>query len=106
MPLPESMDEFTRLETFAKLQAPPKVKFKDLEALVVGDDPIQHAADEGACRLHQDDRFDDSDERDDPVRPQGPAVPAEGQYLEGDREHFCAHHVDRAAAGQRVRRTW
>ncbi len=34
MPLPESMDEFTRLETFAKLQAPPKVKFKDLEALV------------------------------------------------------------------------
>ncbi len=33
-PLPESMDEFTRLEQFAKLQAPPKVKFKDLEAVV------------------------------------------------------------------------
>jgi GWxTD domain-containing protein len=34
MPLPESMDEFTRLERFAKLQQPPKVKFKDLEAAV------------------------------------------------------------------------
>jgi GWxTD domain-containing protein len=30
--LPESMQEFTRLENFAKLQAPPAVKFKDLEA--------------------------------------------------------------------------
>jgi GWxTD domain-containing protein len=34
MPLPESMSEFTRLETFAKLQAPPLVKYKDLEAAV------------------------------------------------------------------------
>jgi GWxTD domain-containing protein len=34
MPLPESMNEFTRLENFAKLQAPPKVKFKDLEAAI------------------------------------------------------------------------
>jgi GWxTD domain-containing protein len=34
MPLPESMSEFTRLETFAKLQAPPAVKYKDLEAAV------------------------------------------------------------------------
>ena len=29
-----SMNEFTRLENFAKLQAPPAVKFKDLEAAV------------------------------------------------------------------------
>jgi GWxTD domain-containing protein len=29
---PESMNEFTRLEQFAKLQAAPQVKFKDLEA--------------------------------------------------------------------------
>ncbi|MGA1994252.1 MAG: GWxTD domain-containing protein [Bryobacteraceae bacterium] len=29
---PESMNEFTRLETFAKLQGAPQVKFKDLEA--------------------------------------------------------------------------
>ncbi|HTS75640.1 MAG TPA: GWxTD domain-containing protein [Bryobacteraceae bacterium] len=34
MPLPESMNEFTRLETFAKLQAPPAIKYPDLEALV------------------------------------------------------------------------
>ncbi len=34
MPLPASMDEFERLERFAKLQQPPKVKFKDLEAAV------------------------------------------------------------------------
>ena len=33
-PLPESMNEFTRLNQFAKLQAPPAVKFKDLEAAV------------------------------------------------------------------------
>ena len=33
-PLPESMNEFKRLEQFAKLQAPPKVKFKDLDAVV------------------------------------------------------------------------
>ncbi len=33
-PLPESMDEFTRIERLAKLQAPPAVKFKDLEAAV------------------------------------------------------------------------
>ncbi|MEO8049782.1 MAG: GWxTD domain-containing protein [Acidobacteriota bacterium] len=32
--LPESMNEFSRLEQFAKLQAPPAVKFKDLEAAV------------------------------------------------------------------------
>jgi GWxTD domain-containing protein len=33
-PLPIGMDEFSRLEQFAKLQAPPPVKFKDLEAAV------------------------------------------------------------------------
>src|SRR5579884_1126748 len=31
MPLPESMDEFTRLEQYSKLFHPPAVKFKDLE---------------------------------------------------------------------------
>ncbi len=31
---PESMEEFTRLNTWAKVQQPPPVKFKDLEALV------------------------------------------------------------------------
>ncbi|MGH9559277.1 MAG: GWxTD domain-containing protein, partial [Bryobacteraceae bacterium] len=34
MPLPASMDEFNRLEQFAKLQAPPVIKYKDLEAAV------------------------------------------------------------------------
>jgi GWxTD domain-containing protein len=33
-PLPESMNEFTRLERFAKLQQAPKVKFKDLDEAV------------------------------------------------------------------------
>jgi GWxTD domain-containing protein len=33
-PLPASMNEFERLEQFAKLQKPPVVKFKDLEAAV------------------------------------------------------------------------
>ncbi len=31
---PESMNEFTRLEQFAKLQKPPAIKYKDLEAAV------------------------------------------------------------------------
>jgi hypothetical protein len=34
MPLPASMDEFERLEQFAKLQKPPVIKFKDLDAVV------------------------------------------------------------------------
>ncbi|HXE12632.1 MAG TPA: GWxTD domain-containing protein [Bryobacteraceae bacterium] len=34
MPLPESMNEFSRLEQFAKLQRAPMIKFKDLEAVV------------------------------------------------------------------------
>jgi GWxTD domain-containing protein len=34
MPLPASMDQFTRLEQFTNLQKPPTTKFKDLEALV------------------------------------------------------------------------
>src|SRR5579884_2301602 len=34
MPLPASMNEFERLEQYAKLQKPPQVKFKDLEAAV------------------------------------------------------------------------
>jgi GWxTD domain-containing protein len=34
MPLPASMNQFTRLEQFAKLQAQPAIKFKDLEAAV------------------------------------------------------------------------
>lgn len=33
-PMPERMNQFTRLEQFAKLQKPPVVKFKDLEAAV------------------------------------------------------------------------
>jgi hypothetical protein len=34
MPLPASMNQFTRLEQFSKLQAQPAVKYKDLEAAV------------------------------------------------------------------------
>jgi GWxTD domain-containing protein len=33
-PLPESMNEFTRLEQFAKIFRPPTIKYKDLEAVV------------------------------------------------------------------------
>ena len=33
-PLPESMNEFTRIEQMAKLQAPPAIKFKDLQSAV------------------------------------------------------------------------
>ncbi|MEK7404421.1 MAG: GWxTD domain-containing protein [Acidobacteriota bacterium] len=34
MPLPSRMNQFERLEQFAKLQKPPSIKFKDLEAAV------------------------------------------------------------------------
>jgi GWxTD domain-containing protein len=33
-PLPESMNEFTRLQTYANLMKPPAIKFKDLDAVV------------------------------------------------------------------------
>ena len=33
-PLPESMNEFTRLEQYAKIFKPPTIKYKDLEAVV------------------------------------------------------------------------
>ena len=33
-PLPQRMNQFERLEQFAKLQKPPQIKFKDLEAMV------------------------------------------------------------------------
>jgi GWxTD domain-containing protein len=33
-PLPESMNEFTRLEKYANLQKPPPIKFKDLQAQI------------------------------------------------------------------------
>ncbi len=31
---PASLNEFTRLELYAKVQRPPEVKYKDLEAIV------------------------------------------------------------------------
>jgi hypothetical protein len=34
MPLPESMNEFTRIEQYAKVFNPPAIKYKDLEAVV------------------------------------------------------------------------
>jgi GWxTD domain-containing protein len=34
MPLPARMNQFDRLDQFAKLQKPPEIKFKDLEAVV------------------------------------------------------------------------
>ncbi len=42
--LPESMNEFERLEQFAKLQKPPAIKFKDLEAAVNSQHQLQHPA--------------------------------------------------------------
>ena len=42
--LPASMNEFERLERFAKLQKPPAVKFKDLEAAVSTPHHLQPSA--------------------------------------------------------------
>jgi GWxTD domain-containing protein len=36
-PLPESMNEFSRLEQYAKIFKPPPIKYKDLEALITSD---------------------------------------------------------------------
>ena len=75
------MNEFTRLEQFAKLQAPPAVKFKDLEAAVNSSIkynllPMKVRADfipmTGSSVLTQHHHS---------VRPQGPAVQAEGRRL-------------------------
>ena len=51
------MNQFERLEQFAKLQKPPAVKFKDLEAAVNSQHQVQPAADEGARRLLPGDRL-------------------------------------------------
>ena len=47
-----SMNQFKRLEQFAKLQKPPPIKFKDLEAAVNSTHQVQHPADEGARGFH------------------------------------------------------
>ena len=50
------MNQFERLEQFAKLQKAPTVKFKDLEAAVTSTIRYNTAADEGAGGLHPGDR--------------------------------------------------
>ena len=50
-PLPPSMNQFERLEQFAKLQKAPAVKFKDLEA-AVSPRSVTTAADEGPRGLY------------------------------------------------------
>ncbi len=71
---PESMNEFNRLEQFAKLQQPPAIKFKDLEADVTSRIsynilPMQVRAD----FFPVTDSFG-ADQHDRPVRQQGSAV--------------------------------
>ena len=88
----ESMMEFSRLEQFAKLQKPPKVKFKDLEDAVTQQDHLQHPAHEGARRFLPADRGLRADLRHAAVRKQGSAVPGQGRRAEGVREYLWAHH--------------
>ncbi len=45
---PESMNEFSRLEQFAKLQKPPAIKYKDLEASISHAHHVQCSTDAGA----------------------------------------------------------
>ena len=58
--LPESMNEFSRLEQFVNLQKPPKIKFADLEVAGGFAHHLQHPADEGALGfLSRHGRFGD-----------------------------------------------
>ena len=54
MPLPESMNEFTRIEQYAKIFRPPAIKYKDLEAVVNSNHQVQPAADESAGGLYSE----------------------------------------------------
>ena len=93
---PESMNEFTRLEQFAKLQKPPQIKFKDLEAAGQFAHHLQHPADEGARRFLPRHRCFGADLRHAPVRQQGPAVPVQGGRAEEPSVNIygAVHHHD------------
>ena len=54
-PLPSRMNQFERLQQFAKLQKPPTIKFKDLEAAVSSTIRYNTAPDESPDRLHPGD---------------------------------------------------
>ena len=86
------MNEFTRLEQFAKLQQAPKVKFTDLEAAV--NSRITYNILPMKVRV---DYFPVTDASvltyiTAAVRQQGPAVPAEGGRAEGYRQYLRPHH--------------
>ena len=85
------MNEFSRLEQFAKLQKPPAVKYKDLEATSIrtvrfNSLPMKVQAD--FIRVTDSTIFV---QHHHPVRSERPAVPAEGQYFQGEREHLRPH---------------
>ena len=101
-PVSAEMNEFTRLEQFAKLQAPPPVKFKDLEAAVNSTIKYNLLPHEGARRLHSGDRQFGAFQYHHSVRAQGSAVQAEGRRLLSHREHLRPDHFPGPAAGELV----
>ena len=56
-PLPSRMNQFERLQQYTKLQKPPQIKFKDLEAAGQFDHQVQPAAHEGPRRFHARDEL-------------------------------------------------
>ena len=99
-PLPESMNEFTRLQQFANLQKAPQVKFKDLQAVVsssirYNNLPFKARAD--YIRITDSTILTTVTIR---VPAPRPAVPAEGQRLQSHREHFRAHHFHYRQGGE------
>ncbi len=100
---PESMNEFSRLEQFAKLQKPPAIKYKDLEASVNTRITFNILPDAGAGRLHPRDEFHRHRQHHDAVREQGSAVHQERRRAEGHRSHARPHHLHDPAPHQHLR---
>ena len=102
MPMSSKMNEFERLEQYTKLQKPPSIKFKDLEAVVNSHITFNTLPDQGPDGLYAHDRVHGADQRYGPARQQGPAVPGQGRRFEGDREHVRAHYLHGAPYCERL----
>ncbi len=103
-PLPESMNEFTRLEQFAKLQKAPTIKFKDLEAAVNSTVRYNTLTDAGSSGFHPHHGFHCSDQLDRAVQEQRPELRDQRESREGHGQHVWPYHLSDPQTGELVRR--
>ena len=95
----QKMNEFNRLEQFAKLQRAPGGEIQGSRSGRQFADQLQHPADEGPGGLLPRHRRFGPDLYNGAVRQQGSAVPGEGRRPEGRDQHVRPHHYDDAPHG-------